>query len=282
MHDDQNAGENYAHSNRHTDPITGRDPNWNVYGTSGQDVIFCGTGDDHVWGRDGYDIIYTGNGENTVWTGSGGGEVIGGRDNDTVYAGQASRSSDSYEIRTHGGNDTLYCIGDEWDRINASMGSGDDVVYASSPTKEIVHLGRGDDVIFTSASSNSAQGGDRVIGGLGGDTFNISGESNWLFDAVFVIDFQDVGDRIEVGGTDDWIIEHGQDHDGLPSFNILNSGNENQHIAKVTAETFIGEIHASGRMDYTVTVAFDGDSLEVVDRQHAFGRGAFEFIHQQN
>ena len=103
-----------------------------------------------------------------------------------------------------------------------------------------------------------------------------------MIDSVFVRDFQDIGDRIELYSDPNWILQSNQDHNGLPIFDIINA-DHNGFIASVTAEFFMGESNGTGRMDYDVTVAYDNDSLEVVNRRAvAFGQGSFDFIRQEN
>ena len=93
---------------RQIDGRTGRAVNWNVFGSNGDDCVWCGDGDDTIWGVGGFDRIDAGNGRNTIYASVGGGVYSGGEDIDTFYMPEGN---DRRNIFNFGGVGTaMFCM----------------------------------------------------------------------------------------------------------------------------------------------------------------------------
>jgi hypothetical protein len=141
-----------------------------VDGTSKDDVIVTGAGDDNIQSYAGNDTIYSGPGDDTIRSGP---------DNDLVYAG----SGDDYVL----------------------AGSGDDVVYADSGN-DYVSAGDGNDLVYGGTGDDRLygdDGNDVLYGGPGNDVIKGEGGNDFMHGG----DGQDElysrgGNDFMVGGAD--------------------------------------------------------------------------------
>ncbi len=137
-----------------------------VDGTSKEDVIMTGAGDDNIQSYAGNDFINSGPGNDTIRSGP---------DNDLVYAG----SGDDY-VLSGSGEDVVYAgSGDDY----VSAGDGNDRVYGESGDDSLygddgddsLYGGPGDDVI------KGERGNDFMHGGDGQDELHSWGGNDFMF-----------------------------------------------------------------------------------------------------
>ncbi|MFP6618438.1 MAG: calcium-binding protein [Pirellulaceae bacterium] len=137
-----------------------------VDGTSKDDVIMTGAGDDTIQSYAGNDFINSGPGNDTIRSGP---------DNDLVYAG----SGDDY-VLSGSGEDVVYAgSGDDY----VSAGDGNDRVYGESGDDRLygddgddsLYGGPGDDVI------KGERGNDFMHGGDGQDELHSWGGNDFMF-----------------------------------------------------------------------------------------------------
>jgi large repetitive protein len=147
--------------------LTAADFQFSFYGTSGDDILTGGVGDDELYGETGND---------TLTSGAGNDYLSGGEGDDTLI-GDA-------------GNDTLF--GEEGDD-NLNAGAGDDYL-SGNDGDDIVEGGSGSDVLV------GGVGNDTLTGGLDADRFefNISQTGNDK-----IVDFLSGGDTIVISGDAD-------------------------------------------------------------------------------
>lgn len=122
-----------------------------IQGTTGDDIIVAGGGDDSVWGREGNDRIEAGYGVDKIHGGAGD------------------------DIITNSGTD----IG-EVDMLHGE--AGDDVIHAGSGLA-LVFGNEGKDVLITGPDGKEAFGGlgdDFILGGEGGDFLLGNEGSDWI------------------------------------------------------------------------------------------------------
>jgi Ca2+-binding RTX toxin-like protein len=191
-----------------------------LYGDEGDDILIGNGGGDHVYGGDGNDVIFGGGG-------TAGADVEdfldGGDGNDTIYGGQ---NNGAVEVLVGGdGNDHLY--GESGiEEITADR--GDDVIDAGSDT-DLVFAGAGNDYLFGGEGPDELQGQtgddildggtgtDKLLGGVGDDIFfggigggAVAGDSDELIgdagvnaatsvDSSFdLADYSDLSGRLDV------------------------------------------------------------------------------------
>jgi len=274
---------------RQIDGRTGRAVNWNVFGSNGDDCVWCGDGDDTIWGIGGFDRIDAGNGRNTIYASVGGGVYSGGEDVDTFYMPEGNDRRNIFKFGGGWDNDVLYVDGDFEDDVFAHMGHQDDIVYGGKPKGEY-WMGQGNDAVHTSVLQS--KWGDFVIGGHGSDLLRVDaanpGDPFADHAAAHFGDFHSVGDRIEIEnlGNRNWHLqEYGSRRN--PSFIIRDE--ESRAIVKgsgiqIIAGRFLSTSPgASPQMRKRVVVAYDHNSLEVIESEFAVGDNVgFEFIRQPN
>jgi len=170
-----------------------------VDGTSKDDVIMTGGGDDNIQSYAGDDLIYAGPGDD---------KVRSGPDNDVVYAGPG----DDY-VLAGGGDDYVYAgSGDDY----VSGGDGNDRLYGEAGNDRLygddgndsLYGGAGDDVIKGERGDDIMNGGsgrddlhswggnDFMYGGTDGDDFIIRPTSAVEYNVI--IDFMPAVDRIDL------------------------------------------------------------------------------------
>jgi Ca2+-binding RTX toxin-like protein len=167
------------------------DPNDEIYGYagkdiingySGDDVIYAGNGDDSVYGQEGKDTIYTAGGASPAvpLTGVGSDFADGGPGDDSIYAqggtdpvifyggdGIDSLTAGPADDRLDGGAgaDRLQCLdGDD----EAHGGDGDDTLIGAEDDDRLygeagndtTFAGEGDDLLVSSSGADALSGGD--------------------------------------------------------------------------------------------------------------------------
>ncbi|MBH1973674.1 MAG: FG-GAP repeat protein [Rhodobacteraceae bacterium] len=171
---------------------TGWQPDLNIYGTSGADVMGAGYGGAHqigigadaVLGLGGNDSIEGGDGNDSIEGGAGNDTLLGQVGNDLLDGGTGIDSM------LGGVGDDTYVVGETGDAVVEAAGEGIDLVRASvayTLTAEIEHLtlvgaahsGTGNALnnVITGNSGNDtldgAAGDDTLIGGAGNDSYKV-------------------------------------------------------------------------------------------------------------
>jgi len=139
-------------------------------GTTGNNVLFAGSGDDDVAGKAGNDMLSGGTGSDKIWGGSGNDTLMGGSGNDTLVGGFGSD-------RMEGGN-------------------GNDVLLSRSDAGEMVAAQDGKTQIFAAETAAFTAANDTMVGGRGADTFRFEGLVNAKDEIV--------AKHVSADGTVDW------------------------------------------------------------------------------
>lgn len=164
-------------------------PDYNIYGTSGDDVIdvgygghyTVGAGADSILGLDGNDTISGGGGDDTIEGDAGDDTLFGDAGNDWLDGGTGS------DLMTGDDGNDSYVVDTPFDMVVELPGGGIDTVYAASDytlgaevenlvlTQAGVGTGNAFDNQITGSSGHDvidgAAGADQVAGGLGNDTY---------------------------------------------------------------------------------------------------------------
>ncbi|MFA7275231.1 MAG: type I secretion C-terminal target domain-containing protein [Pseudobdellovibrionaceae bacterium] len=151
------------------------EPDSNIYGTNGDDVMAAGygttlhhigAGDDNVLGLDGNDTISTGDGNDTIEGGTGSDSMTGGSGNDTYIVDDV-------------GDTTIEVAGGGVDTVQAEI---DWTLESEIDNLELVgaaHFGTGNALDNTLTGNygddtlDGAEGADTMIGGYGNDTYSV-------------------------------------------------------------------------------------------------------------
>lgn len=159
----------------------------------GDDLVYGGAGDDTIQGDNGSDTIQAEDGNDSIEAGEGNDFVSGGNGNDSVFGniGNDSIHGDAGADSLAGGagNDTIDG-GTENDTISGgsgadvlSGGDGADSIHAGTEN-DTVDAGAGNDTVYGDAGSDSIAGGagDDVIYGDGSETqtLDYSDSTGWL------------------------------------------------------------------------------------------------------
>jgi len=162
-----------------------------VFGGSGDDAIWDGTGSAYLSGASGNDTIYAGAGNDTVFGASGNDTIQGEEGNDTLWGGDGA---DVFLLSSGAGNDTIYggAGGDDFDTIGFVSPEPVTVIFdgdesgsysvTSGSTEgtfvdiEAIVTQSGADFIdatltLQTLSVSAGAGNDTVLGGAGDDTF---------------------------------------------------------------------------------------------------------------
>lgn len=176
------------------------DPSWqpdtNIYGTNGDDVIdvgyggqyLVGAGADSILGLDGNDTISGGAGDDTIEGNDGDDALFGDTGNDWLDGGAG------IDVMTGGDGNDSYVVDTPLDTVIELPGGGIDTVYAASDYTlgaEVEDLvltqagaGTGNELDNQITGSNGADaidgagGADRMAGGLGGDAYMVDNEGD--------------------------------------------------------------------------------------------------------
>src|SRR5690242_11175336 len=139
-------------------------------GTTGNNTLFAGRGDDAVSGMAGNDTLNAGSGNDKVWGGSGNDNLSGGSGNDMLVGGFGA------------------------DRMDG--GNGNDVLLSRSDAGEMVAAQDGTTQIFADETAAFTATNDVLTGGRGGDTFRFEGLVNAKDEIV--------AKHVNADGTIDW------------------------------------------------------------------------------
>jgi Ca2+-binding RTX toxin-like protein len=178
-------------------------PDLNIYGTAGNDLIGAGYGGAHVVGET--DDAILGLGGNDTISGAGGNDTIeGGAGNDTLNGGAGNDSLDggagNDSMAGGAGNDT-YVVNAALDVVSEVAGEGIDTVRSSvsfTLADQVENLvltaagltgignGLGNAITGTSGSDtlDGAGGADTMTGGLGNDTYRIDNAGDIVSEAA--------------------------------------------------------------------------------------------------
>jgi Ca2+-binding RTX toxin-like protein len=160
--------------------------NNSLIGGAGNDLLISGAGGDFLSGEGGNDRMFGGAGNDSLFGGAGNDEMDGDTGNDTLDGGTGNdtlRGDNVGLIFSGGGNDTLrggggadLLLGNSGADVIDGQG-GDDVLDGGRGNDRL-HGGGGTDTLFGGDGNDRLDGGydglsDRLIGGLGADTFVI-------------------------------------------------------------------------------------------------------------
>lgn len=150
-------------------------PGTDYYGTSGNDIIIAGNGNDSVYGTGGNDVLSGGSGNDLIIAGSGSDIIHGDGGDDVIYAYAGDDT-----IYGETGNNAIYAA-DGADSIYG--GSGNDLLYGGAGNDTITG-GGGSDTIFGEEGNDIMSPGasdSNVYGGAGDDTY-VYTSGNSVFD----------------------------------------------------------------------------------------------------
>lgn len=166
-------------------------PDTNIYGTNGDDVIDVGYGGRHVVGA-GADSILGLDGNDTI-SGGGGDDTIEGNGGDDTLSGDAGKDwldgGTGIDLMTGGDGNDSYVVDMPLDTVVELPGGGVDTVYAATGytlgaevenlvlTQSAVGTGNGLDNQITGSDGgdviDGAAGADLMAGGLGDDSYEV-------------------------------------------------------------------------------------------------------------
>ncbi|GGN74142.1 hypothetical protein GCM10010112_43960 [Actinoplanes lobatus] len=185
----------YAYGSSGNDSITGGSGQDHLYGGSGNDTISGADRDDYLYGESGNDRLNGGDGDDRLYDGSGNDRSNGGAGNDTLLEGPG-------KDRLYGSadTDTLLASGrTEADYFSGGAGDNDTIDY-SRTTKAVTADAdgvKGDDGI-KGGNDTIATDVENLKGGSGNDTLIGTAGKNWLMG-------NGGNDRIYGRGGDDWL-----------------------------------------------------------------------------
>ena len=168
-----------------------------ISGTLGDDWISTGAGNDVIgtaWALDvgpiafGDDVVYAGDGDDMISDGVGANRLYGGTGNDVVITtfstaeADGGAGNDTLSLQHHGepqditvdlerGTASTGLVFRGFEKVDITLGSGDDVVFGSSHMMASVFAGEGDNVLIGGSGRDhfDAGSGDDVMLGNGGD-----------------------------------------------------------------------------------------------------------------
>ncbi len=196
------SGRNDLFGGTGSDQISGLGNDDIVYGEDGNDTLLGGSGSDTMFGGDGVDLLNGQGGDDELHGGVNGDQLFGDTGNDLLF-GDAQNDI----IKGHTGNDTLNG-GDDADFM---FGEDDD---------DLLNGDGGDDVLL------GGSGIDMVNGGIGNDTL-FGQEGNDILNGG-------TGDDILAGGSDDDLLNGDNDDDrlfGQSGNDTLNGGAGDDDLA---------------------------------------------------
>ncbi|WP_328533787.1 M91 family zinc metallopeptidase [Micromonospora zamorensis] len=219
-----------------------------VLGSSGDDRIHTGTGDDVVLGGDGADTIESGAGDDHVSgghgqdylaTSAGQDRVIGGLGQDTLYAG-------SGDDRLSGGDHHDYLDGGRGaDSLDGGRGAdvlsggrGDDTI-AGGADDDTIYTGRGTDTV---SGGTAGADGDLVYGQTQRETGTAGTERADAFDGAEHVEHvdvsNDVGSSLVIDGSDEFTERMQDDLDTFESSPngqlMLDALDDTEHDIEIT------------------------------------------------
>ncbi len=256
------------------------DGQYDLTGTSGDDVlrggpagetIAPGLGDDTVWAGGGDDIVFDGAGTNTIHL-EDGNDVYSDRDASMAGDGDTIYGEDGNDRITTGiGADTVY-------------GGADDDVILTGAGNDTVTGNRGADWIEGQTGNDTLRGGsgrdwiyggngrDYIFGGLGDDMLYGSNGNDrlWGEDGNDILRGQAGDDRLRGGrGEDTFVFAHGEGNDRLYNF-------QKQHDLIRLIGIDRGDVSISHIQDGTLISWHDGSVL-LLGIEH-FSSDAINFL----
>jgi len=222
-----------------------------ITGTSQNDSITTGIGDDIVNGGAGDDTINAGDGNDTINAGGGNDTINGGDGIDTVIDDLSTSTSDlTFDLT---GITSVVTMGNSYTNVevlNLKTGSGNDIIKLKGNYNDEISTGAGDDII------NAGLGADSVIGGIGTDTLIVDYSSNTY------------------GGIESLIRSENNEGAFRGSFRAFNSDNDINIVTFYNIERF--KITGTGKNDIITTGSGD-DIIEAVN-QISFGLGENDIL----
>lgn len=203
------------------DTLSGSHGNDKLFGYGGDDHLDGGNGNDSLFGDIGDDVLIGGHNNDTLDGGAGDDDLDGGTGNDKLYGGAGNDDiigGDGKDTIEGGdGNDTIDA-GSDKDTVDG--GEGDDYIFGDHGNDKL-YGGAGDDTIDGGTGDDTIEGGagnDVLTGGWGDDTFKMDEQSG--HDII-----QDIMDQDTVVfegqefHADDMIFNENDDGDVVVSFN---------------------------------------------------------------
>jgi Ca2+-binding RTX toxin-like protein len=209
---------------------TGSTLNDTLAGGGGDDIVLGGTGNNELYGGDGHDSIVDQGGADTIYAGLGADMLSAGPGSDLVFGG--------------GGNDLLF------DPSNLSYSNGDTVFGgdgADTIAGSFAFGGAGDDFVLVASSGVGAGGAgyDTVVGSGGNDTL-YGGDGNDIIHAT-------------TGGADQIYAGTGRDTIGADDADTVFGGADADDIVIAgTAEAYGGEGNDSIRVSGSDAALLNG------------------------
>ena len=142
------------------------------------------TGDDNLEGGDGNDTLRGGRGEDNLHGGDGDDQIRGGAHTDHLWGDLGDD-----ELKGNNGND--YLDGGTGEDVLFGGNGNDHLEGGSDEVKDFLYGGRGDDLLI-------AQEADVLTGGEGSDTFAIDTSAGSFEQNAQIIDFNANEDQIEI------------------------------------------------------------------------------------
>jgi Ca2+-binding RTX toxin-like protein len=249
------AGNDVVNAGEGNDIVYGQDGNDTILGGAGIDYLAGGDGDDELRGEADVDALHGQAGNDTIYGGLGDDVLIGFEGNDVLYG--------------EDGNDTL--LGDDF-----GSPAGTDSLYG----------GAGNDQMFGYAGNDLLDGGtgaDFLSGGDGNDTLN-GGDDG---DAIFGDDGDDIangdaGNDVLIGGAGNDTLNGGAGHDtiiGQLGSDTMNGDDGNDQIfgyedADILNGGLGDDFLAGGTGNDTLDGGAGGDVLDGEDGDDTLNGGA--------
>jgi len=224
------------------DTINGNSGHDKLYGNAGEDVINGGYGNDSLFGDAGDDVMDGGSGHDYLSGGTGDDTLTGGSGDDTLDGGA--------------GNDDMF------------GGTGHDVMLGGDGNDYMV-AGDGDDRLYGGDGADTLDGGtghDKLYGGEGNDVLS-GGDGNDTLEGG-------MGDDILTGGTgaDSFVMDAGSGHDIIQDImdqdKVVFEGQEFHAEDMIFNENEDGDVVVSFAGVEGQSVTLNGVSMDDLDRNN--------------
>jgi Ca2+-binding RTX toxin-like protein len=199
--------------------ITGTSKDDVLIGGNGNDILKGNAGNDNLFGKNGDDSLNGGDGNDQLFGDSNGDTLIGGQGNDFLGGNDTLEGGNGNDLLSGGvgsdqlfgqGDDDILIGGDGNDSLNG--GDGNDQLFGDSNSDALIGSG-GNDFLGSNDSLEGGNGNDTLVGGVGNDSLN-GGDGN---DQLF-------------GDSKDDAVIGGSDNDFLGSNDTLEGGNGNDTL----------------------------------------------------